>query len=95
MWLQRGGTDVIPTQKTDEDPGAVTVALQGQSHSAPLFQNNREKEGGCESYLGTVAIQHLLNGRGRPRGGEGAQGRPDSADAQGTAWWGVIRTCHV
>lgn len=79
-------------RKTDEDPGAVTVALQGRSHRAPLFQNNREKERGCESYLGTVAIQHSLDGRGRQWGGGRAQGRQDSADAQGTVWWGVVRT---
>lgn len=47
-------------QKTDVNPGAVSVALHGQSHEAPLSQNNRREGKGCESYFSTVAIQHLL-----------------------------------
>lgn len=47
-------------RKTDVDPGAVAVALHGQSHGAPLFENNRREGKGYESYFSTVAIQHLL-----------------------------------
>lgn len=45
-------------RKTDVDPGAVAVALHGQTHGAPLSQNNRREGKGCESYFSTVAIQH-------------------------------------
>lgn len=58
-------------RKTDVDPGAVAMALHGQSHGAPLSQNNRREGKGCESYFSTVAIQHLLVEEEdiRPKGG--------------------------
>jgi hypothetical protein len=59
-------------RKTDVAPGAVAVALHGQSHEAPLSQNNGREGEGCESYFSTVAIQHLLVEEEdiRPRGGQ-------------------------